>query len=150
MVLFKKQATKILAGAILAGLSFGAFAENVPDSIPGTTLVDGVKLIEMLGDNENFIVIDARATDGRAKAGWIPGSVHVGFGKGFDGKVQSEKLKKVLGSDMSQPFAAFCNGVRCDRSTTAVNAAKKLGYTNIYWYRGGWDDWTANGYPVEK
>jgi rhodanese-related sulfurtransferase len=146
--MFLKYAKLPLAATILAAMSFNVHAENVPDNIPGSTKVDGSKVIEMLGDMDDLVVIDARG-NGREKTGWIPGSVHVPFGKGFDTKESTAKLVKILG-DKSTPWVAFCNGERCDRSFHAIKAGLKAGYKNAYWYRSGWDSWVADGYPVEK
>jgi rhodanese-related sulfurtransferase len=29
-------------------------------------------------------------------------------------------------------------------------AAVKAGYTRVYWFRGGFPEWSAKGYPVES
>ena len=34
------------------------------------------------------------------------------------------------------------------RSTDAVNKALAWGYKNVYWYRGGWKEWTEKRLPV--
>jgi rhodanese-related sulfurtransferase len=143
-----KKAKIPMAAALLAAMSFNVYAEEVPDNIPGATKVDGSKVIEMLGEMDDVVVIDARG-NGRGKLGWIPGSVHIPFGKGFDEKESTEKLTKVL-SSKSTPWIAYCNGERCDRSSHAIKAGVKAGYTNAYWYRAGWDQWVESGFPIEK
>ena len=44
----------------------------------------------------------------------------------------------------------YCNGVKCGRSVVAVGVAKKCGYSNIYWFRGGFEAWLKEGFPFVK
>jgi ABC-type phosphate/phosphonate transport system substrate-binding protein/rhodanese-related sulfurtransferase len=43
-----------------------------------------------------------------------------------------------------------CNGAECWKSYKSCVAALKAGYTQVYWFRGGFPEWVARGLPVES
>jgi PQQ-dependent catabolism-associated CXXCW motif protein len=72
-------------------------------------------------------------------------------GGSFDDQVQQalgDYLKKVTGGDRSRTLVTYCQGVQCWGSYNAALRAMRLGYTNVYWYRGGLDAWKQAGLPV--
>jgi PQQ-dependent catabolism-associated CXXCW motif protein len=72
-------------------------------------------------------------------------------GGSFDDQVQQafgDYLKKVTGDDRSRTLVTYCQGVQCWGSYNAALRALRLGYTNVYWYRGGLDAWKQAGLPV--
>ena len=117
--------------------------EDTPESLEGTTNVNAEKLIELMQSSADLVVIDSRKPSDRAK-GHIEGSVALP-----DTDTNEASLSKALKSK-STPVAFYCNGVKCGRSYKAAKVAIGLGYTNIYWFRGGWDEWTQKGLPVMK
>lgn len=64
-----------------------------------------------------------------------------------DTQTTAETLANLLPS-MTTPILFYCNGPQCGRSAVAAVIAAKAGYTRIYWYAGGWEDWLANEMPV--
>ena len=43
-----------------------------------------------------------------------------------------------------------CNGAECWKSYKSCVAARAQGFTQVYWFRGGFPEWVAKGYPVES
>ena len=115
--------------------------EDTPENIPGTTKVTAEKLIELM--QSGVTVIDSRKPSDRAK-GYIEGSIALP-----NTDTNEASLAKHLKSK-SDAVAFYCNGVKCGRSGEAAKIAIGLGYSNIYWFRGGWDEWTSKGLPVVK
>ena len=37
--------------------------------------------------------------------------------------------------------------MKCGRSAKAIVIALQCGYSNIYWFRGGFEEWLSKGYP---
>jgi PQQ-dependent catabolism-associated CXXCW motif protein len=78
---------------------------------------------------------------------WLPGA---GRGSAFDDAVQG-KLAHVLESLGVRPGEGgratvfFCSGVNCWLSYNAALRAVALGYTEVYWYRGGIEAWLDAG-----
>jgi rhodanese-related sulfurtransferase/ATP-dependent protease ClpP protease subunit len=59
-----------------------------------------------------------------------------------------EGLLTAMQPDKSKPVAFFCTGRSCWLSVNAAMRAKKLGYTQVMWYRGGLESWKAAGLAV--
>lgn len=117
-----------------------AAAETSPDRIEGSTLVNAEGFIELVGKIPDLLVIDSRIPGDR-KQGYVEGSVSLP-----DVDTTCDSLAKVIPKKES-PTLFYCNGVKCGRSATAVKIALGCGYKNIYWFRGGFEEWLAKGYP---
>jgi PQQ-dependent catabolism-associated CXXCW motif protein len=48
------------------------------------------------------------------------------------------------------PLVFFCVNSQCWLSYNASLRAAALGYTNVYWYRGGIESWRAAGLPLAR
>jgi rhodanese-related sulfurtransferase len=53
----------------------------------------------------------------------------------------------LIGTHMT-PVIFYCNGVRCDRSGRAVRIAVACGYRDVYWFRGGIEEWRVKQFPL--
>ena len=135
--------TRILLFVSMFMLAFSAFAEKkAPESIDGTKRVSAEEVVELVMNTPDLVIIDARKTSDRDAAGWIEGSVGLP-----DYDTNAESLAKHVPSKTA-PVLFYCNGVKCGRSVKSSKQAVSLGYKNIYWFRGGWEEWTQKGMPV--
>ena len=126
-------------------VTFSAYAETkAPEAIDGTKRVSAEQVVELVTNTPELVVIDARKTSDRDAAGWIEGSIGLP-----DYDTNAESLAKHIPSK-STPVLFYCNGVKCGRSVKSSRAAVELGYKNIYWFRGGWEEWTEKGMPVSQ
>jgi rhodanese-related sulfurtransferase len=57
-------------------------------------------------------------------------------------------LLKQLSPDINKPVVFYCQGSNCWFSVNAALRARRLGYTQVGWYRGGIHSWKAAGLPV--
>ena len=112
----------------------------IPDNIPGTTRVDAEGVIALAAKTPALIIVDARI-DGDRKHGFIEGSVSLP-----DEQTNCASLAKIIPKKDS-PTLIYCNGVKCGRSVISSRIALKCGYTRLYWFRGGYEEWTAKNYP---
>jgi rhodanese-related sulfurtransferase len=131
-----------LLWAVSAGSSVAAEKKS-PDNIPGSTKVDAEGLIELVEDKPDLIMIDSRISSDRIQ-GHIEGSVSLP-----DERTNCETLAEVLPS-REVPVLFYCNGPKCGRSAVAVNVALSCQYNNIYWFRGGFEEWKHKKYPYIK
>lgn len=123
-------------------MTFSVFAETkAPESIDGTKRVTAEEVVELATNTPDLIIIDARKTSDRESAGWIEGSVGLP-----DYDTDAESLAKHVPSKTT-PVLFYCNGVKCGRSVKSSKVAVESGYKNIYWFRGGWEEWTEKGMP---
>lgn len=112
----------------------------VPEHIRGAQTVDAEKLIEVANKIPSLVVVDSRITDDR-KIGYIENSISLP-----DAKTNCASLGKIIPSKRT-PTLFYCNGVKCGRSVVATKIALKCGYTKVYWFRGGFEEWKAKEYP---
>jgi PQQ-dependent catabolism-associated CXXCW motif protein len=59
-------------------------------------------------------------------------------------------LLKLLSPDLERPVVFYCMSRDSWLSANAAMRAKKLGYSQVVWYRGGWTSWKAAGLPTAK
>ena len=144
---FKSVLSNLRAGLITA-ISFIALATAAhaatdiksPESIEGTTKVTAEEFIDLVGNIPNLIVVDSRIPGDR-KQGYVEGSVSLP-----DIDTTCESLSKNIPTK-SAPALFYCNGVKCGRSAKAIKIALTCGYKKLYWFRGGFEEWMAKGYP---
>ncbi len=120
-----------------------ATEDELPDTISGTKTINAEELIDLATETESLILIDARLRSDH-KQGFIEGSVNL------PNTLTSCASLKEFTNDESQPLLFYCNGPKCERSTQAVQIAQSCGYQNIYWFRGGMDEWKKKHYPYIK
>jgi PQQ-dependent catabolism-associated CXXCW motif protein len=125
---------------------------ETPTSIPGG---DVVTTSELAGGVQQargtFLLIDALAGPAHAS---IPDALSVpgaGASGTFNDSVQ-QSLTTYYGTltqhnfDVTMVF--FCQGASCWESYNASLRAIHMGYTRVYWYRGGLAAWQAAGLPM--
>jgi rhodanese-related sulfurtransferase len=92
------------------------------------------------------LVLDARPEIFH-RLGHVPGAVSFPR-EAFEASYA--KLKPQLETNKSQSLAVYCSGISCEDSLMVQKALVNLGYTHVSVFRGGWDEWTEAGLPVEK
>ena len=124
----------------ISSIPFTASADKSPETIDGTTKVSAEGFIELVDSVPDLIVIDSRIPGDR-KQGYVEGSISL---------PDVETNCKTLASNIPSKKSAalfYCNGVKCGRSAKAIKIALSCGYNNVYWFRGGFEEWLAKGYP---
>lgn len=112
-----------------------------PESINGTTIVDAEGLIELATQQPQLVMIDSRVTADR-KEGFIEGSISLP-----DTDTRCKSLAQAVPA-LNSPLLFYCNGVKCGRSSRAAMIAVACGYSNIYWYRNGMEEWQKKEFPL--
>lgn len=132
----------------VSGIIFSFFLGNVanandnklsPEHLKGATTVTATRVIELIQSTPSLVIIDSRMND--RPQGYIEGSVNLA-----DIDTTCETLAQHI-KTLSSPVVFYCNGPRCRRSEKAIKVAIKCGYSSIYWYRGGFEDWMNQGFP---
>jgi rhodanese-related sulfurtransferase len=129
----------------LCGLQGVAHAEKpiAPESLHGVVKVDAEQAIELILNRPELLVIDSRRQDEYDK-GHIEGAINV-----LDTELAEDILEMHAG-DRKRPLLFYCNGARCLRSSNASRKARDWGYSEIYWFRGGWQEWRQKNYPIYR
>ncbi len=114
---------------------------HAPEGIAGATSVSAEQVVELILSKPDMIVIDSRKKAEYVK-GHIEGALNI-----LNTELTLEALQNAA-PDRAQALLFYCNGPRCLRSTDAINKAIQWGYTNLFWFRGGWEEWTEKRLPV--
>jgi ABC-type phosphate/phosphonate transport system substrate-binding protein/rhodanese-related sulfurtransferase len=120
-------------------------------------VLDGVKIVsaEEAADmmKKGVVLYDTRVEEEHREnhikgAQWLPYGEKSAKEVGFDASKDSFDLKRI--ADKNAPVIFACNGPECWKSYKSSVAAMKAGFKQIYWFRGGFPEWVAKGYPTES
>lgn len=143
--LIKTPFISILVFIAIAQLPAISIAGNYlsPDEIEGNTKIDAESLIQLARDHDDLVIIDSRIRSDR-RQGFITGSISLP-----DTETDCVSLLPLI-DDKSTPTVFYCNGPKCRRSDRAVIIAHECGYTDLYWFRGGFEEWQNKQYLISK
>jgi len=82
-------------------------------------------------------------------AKWLPYREKSAKEVGFDFAKDGFDVARATDSK-DAPVIFACNGAECWKSYKSCVTAVKAGYKQVYWFRGGFPEWVARGYPVES
>ncbi len=122
-----------------------SFAEHYisPESIEGSTTINAESLIQLAQEHDNLAIIDSRIRADRHQ-GHIANSISLP-----DTDTDCTSLFRII-YRKNTPTVFYCNGPKCQRSDHAIKIAQECGYTNIYWFRGGFEEWINKQYLIHK
>ena len=140
---------------------FGVTADNTlhenvagptPTTVRGATTIRTADLERLLAERNAIVIDPLMYSWGRS----IPGAVGLKF-SGLGGSVLDaaqdslrRKMHGLTAGDLNRPIvAAGWNSERFDGRNLALRLVA-IGYTNVYWYRGGREAWEVNGLPETK
>lgn len=125
------------------------FAGLTPTTVPGARTIRTGDLVSLLAERKP-LVIDLMAYFWGPS---IPGAVGLkeagagGSPSGSGHERLRRKIATLTGGDLSKPIVAVgWNSERFDGRNLALRLVA-MGYTNVYWYRGGREAWEVNGLP---
>ena len=128
-----------------------ANANESPVKLPGAT-ISSAEQVKRLLDN-GVPVVDTRFGNEFAES-HIRGAINVPYkersqkARDFNAAEDSFDLAK-LPADKGKPIVFYCNGGECWKSYKASTVALRAGYRDVFWFRGGFPEWTAKGLPVD-
>jgi len=161
-----KQINRLIEGLRLAGLpdhadadaDFGVTSDSVlrqnlagptPVTVSGATTLSTTELVSFLKDRKPLVIDAMLYFAGRSIPGVI-GLRNAGLGGGYSDTAQGRLRQKFLAltkGDPSTPIVTVgWNSLRFDGRNLALRLLA-LGYTNVYWYRGGREAWEVAGLP---
>ncbi len=120
-------------------------AGPTPTGVPGAKTIRTVELVRFLAEAHPVVIDTVSNSWGRS----IPGAVGLrfaGLGGSFADTAQhrlGRKMHELTAGDFHRPVVAVgWNSERFDGRNLALRLAV-LGYTQVYWYRGGREAWEA-------
>ena len=148
----------MIAVALFAGVTaVPVLAVDTPASLAGIATVDAATVKKWLDSGEKMVILDPRKDSDYKEKGHIPTAINCPVGTETDIKddtiaktVEHLKACKALAAvDKGKKIVAYCNGAACWMSPKAALALKKMGYTNVDWFRTGVKEWQEKGFPME-
>lgn len=130
--------------ALLAFVPLTSQAHEGHEHAPSVALnhIDAKTLKEWMDAGKKMILLDARTReydDGRR----IPGAVWMPF------NTSEELLAQAIGSKEAT-VVSYCWSTKCPASGWLAERLTKYGYTQVYEFSGGLEEWANAGYPVSK
>ena len=120
-----------------------------PNDVPGATIIRTADLPGLL-KTAHPIVIDTMTNSWEQSIIGAIGLRFAGLGGSFTDPGQDRLRNKVhvlTDGDLNRPIVAVgLNSERFDSRNLALRLVA-MGYTHVYWYRGGREAWEVNGLP---
>jgi len=132
-----------LMAALILGLSSSAAAQDAPMQIKGATTVNAAQIFDLITKKPDLVIFDNRKQEDFA-SGHIEGAMRL-----IDTDVTANTLAAHV-PGKSTPVLFYCNGIKCGRAAKAAEKAVELGYTQVYYYALGMDEWNKQGLPLAK
>jgi adenylate cyclase len=131
------------------GVLHSEFSGFTPTNAPGARTIRTADLVGLLADVQPIVVDTMTYSWGQS----IPGAVGLGFaglGGSYTDAAQDRlgsKIGDLTEGALDKPIVAVgWNAERFDGRNLALRIAA-LGYSNVYWYRGGREAWEMSGLP---
>ncbi|MBC7803268.1 MAG: hypothetical protein H7Y16_05255 [Candidatus Parcubacteria bacterium] len=120
-----------------------------PKEVPGARTIRTNELRALQGSSPAPLLIDVLQGSGHrtlSGAHWLSGAGE-GAGNAARERLRAD-LEKLTAGNKSLPVVFFCLSSECWLSYNASLRAIELGYTNIYWFRGGTAAWQRAGFAM--
>ena len=114
--------------------------QQAPKSLAVAITIDSEHLIELHHSVPDLKIIDSRHHEDFTQ-GYIETSISLPLRDTSCGS-----LKK-LTKNKDQALVFYCNGSLADTSIDAIQIASSCGYKRLFWFRGGFVEWTDKDYP---
>jgi adenylate cyclase len=127
----------------------GVLAGHTPLTAPGATTITSADLPRLLADTKPLVVDTMMYSWNQSIPGAV-GLMFAGLGGDFSDEAQGRlrpKMGVLTGGDFGRPIVVVgWNAERFDGRNLALRLVA-LGYTHVYWYRGGREAWEVAGLP---
>lgn len=121
----------------------GDLTRPLPADAPPVQSIDLPTFQEML---RKTLVLDARPEIFH-RLGHVPTALAL---PRDDFETYYTKHRSTLERYKDQPIAIYCTGGRCEDGEMVANALLRLGFKQLFLFRGGWYAWTHARLPEEK
>ena len=153
------QAIAITAVSAVVGFSFNSFSRNGinPLKMPGKVPVsagsasagtEGIRIID-LEEARRVVESGASLLDARRKdeydEGHIPGAILFDY---YDMGTYRDRVLPRLSNEGE--IMVYCSESTCDDSELLAKELYLLGFTKLLVFKGGFDEWSGAGLPVER
>jgi len=114
---------------------------QVPIAVEGATSITADEAMDLINQMQELVLIDSRQTN-QFKGGTIKGSISLP-----NPQTSPRALANII-PDKFTPVLFYCDGLSCSQSMKSIKKAVSYGYANIFWLRGGVNEWIEKGFPI--
>ena len=107
----------------------------------GIHVMTATELRKALASEKPPVVVDVLPAESYAAA-HVKGAISIP-----SAQIQGAAARQL--PDKSARIVVYCASFHCGASTSAATALQKLGYTNVYDFKGGLKQWRELGLPIE-
>ncbi len=121
---------------------------RAPEMIPGSQTTEAAEAWALFRAGVPFVDTRLRAD---YEAGRVPEARNLTIMRDRDderNRFTRENLLDFIG-DVDAPVVMYCNERDCWRTEAATRRALEWGFTNLYYFPGGFPEWIRSGYPFE-
>ena len=104
--------------------------------------ISGQELKKYIDNKEKLLIIEALPEKYYSEA-HIPGAIQIDY---KEMELKADKLPE----EKDRMIVVYCAGLECQNSIITARQLDSLGYTNVYEYANGKQDWVEAGFPVEN
>lgn len=121
---------------------------QTPTRIPGARVITTSQLANALQQGQQFLLVDAWDD---AQHAMLPGAVRITYAGrpgSFNDNTQRalrQELNRLTAGASNYPIVFYRAGAVCWESYNAALRAVAMGFSQVYWYRGGYLAWQAAG-----
>ena len=125
-------------------------SEGVVGALPKTGGIDSSieinspETVKKIVEEKQRLILDVRHIE-FYKLGHLPGALSFPL---TDFKTDIRHLQKT--ADKDQAILVYCSGFACNASHIFAEKLKKLKYSDVKIYSGGFEQWQKMGYEIEK
>lgn len=126
---------------IFSSQVLGLEKPTAPETITGVEIVSAEQAVAMILSTPQLVILDTRKKEEYEKG-------HIEKARSMpDVDMQSDSFSSQF-PDKNIPILLYCNGINCLRSSNAAKKCLQWGYSRLYWFRGGWQEWMNKALPV--
>lgn len=133
-LIYQKKAVSKLSDDAVFGKSESEKTKDDIEKIDGKT-VTYEQMLKII-PNDEFILIDARNPEYYKKSR-IGSSINI-----FPYAEESDVMNKILDLPQNKKIVVYCDGGNCDSSHKIAEILINFGFSNVFIYTGGWDEWS--------
>ncbi|MDO9188901.1 MAG: PhnD/SsuA/transferrin family substrate-binding protein [Sulfurimicrobium sp.] len=132
-------------------VSIASMLNTTPKELAGVHVIEAKQASDLIA--KGVLVVDVR-NEAEYLEGHVKGALQLPYHEvsakevGFDASEDKFDLAK-LPHDKNTAMLLYCDGTHCWKSYKSALMAVRDGYKNIYWFRGGFPEWKAAGYPID-
>ena len=133
----------LLLGLVVLSLVLKAYADNPGDAVllEGASVLQAEELLDMMRELKNLRLIDNRDS-ASFEQGYISGSYSMPYVKA------TPQAMLAIAPDKSTPLVFYCDGPNCLTSLRVARKALSYGYANVFWFKGGIQEWRGKKLPL--